>query len=149
MLHVDEPAYIEPTKKQKQKFFEFLRQLKNYSFDLIIAGALNRTWLDNSLLSHFEATRQIVFGAPNVKPLSFSSCRDVVVVDEFCHETFKYQVLLKHLDSDREIHPPKLNIRPTDALAGSTILADLDLAKSLLLFACQPEHSIKKTKSGP
>lgn len=125
-LVVDLEAYILPSEPDIERFKLYIDEIKNVGFDVLIVSTLNRTWLDNYLLEFLPCTHQIMISSfvDDLTKLNYQ--RDVVCVEEFSHETDKYQKLYERITgNDKILSRPKLEVQSQDSLKCEKILSNL------------------------
>ncbi len=132
--------YLEQIDEKEVK--DFLCQLENSGWDLVLFTKYEWTWIDHFIAAHLSEVQQLAIGTTKETPEwlkphlvrldmeSYSSQVVPVPVEEKTREREKYQVLLNYLTGENRVLPnPKLTV-PDDLKRHSrAVLQSLELDK--------------------
>ena len=127
----------------------FLDDLSKGRWDLLLVTSYNRTWLDDAVAARLSEAHRVVLGEERLNEwvkrlfvklgLETETLYDnQVSIDEFLHETEKYQRLWDHLFGKQKKLPlPLLTVSEELEQSAQTVLAGLELREKEF-FVCVP-----------
>jgi len=143
-------GYCPPEGENLKAAAVLLNELSNKKWDLLITSNYNRTWLDYLISSKLVGAKRVALGRPREaqsqlqelcaeRNLSIDQSYDEFVeVDEFSHETEKYQALWEFLTSDKNQLPnPALQIPQHTQIEAEKIVRDLGYSQNKFCI-CAP-----------
>lgn len=125
--------------------------VKQENFDLLLTTSYNRTWLDELLAATLHDTISVAIGEPREIPKQVRTIAQkyeadidnpynmIIEVDQWAHETFKYQRLWDGLfpDNHLKIDPPHLTVSHELEICARKELLHLGL-EAVSFVACIP-----------
>jgi len=133
-------GYSPPEGQNVEETDLLLNQLKKEEWDVVLTTTYDRTWLNHTISAALKEARRIAIGeAEEIEPriqdlwkqrniLVESPYDEFVPVDEYSHETEKYQVLWEALTGNQEkLSAPVLEVPKEIELRAEEILSTLGM----------------------